>query len=120
MEIKDFKVNDECYVLQENMGRNTQPTITKYVVDKVGRKYVTIKSILETKYEKAAYDEDSNYLVEACEFGEKKKLFKTRYEAEEYVEREELALWLGCISIGEAEKYTLEQLRKVKEILDPK
>ena len=120
MEIKDFKVNDDCYILQENMGCNTQPTITKYVVDKVGRKYVTVRTAWESKFEKAAYNEDGNYLIEACEIGEKRKLFKTRCEVEEYIERKELALWLGCISTGKAEKYTLEQLRKVKEILEPK
>ena len=97
MEIKDFKVNDKCYVLQESMGRNAYPIITKHVVDMVGRKYVTVKVIWETKFEKA-YDEDDNYLVEVCNFGEKRKLFKTKCEVEEYIERKELALWLGCIS----------------------
>lgn len=34
-----------------------------------------------------------------------------------YIEKCNLALWLGCLSVNQAEKYSLKQLKKVKEVL---
>lgn len=41
----------------------------------------------------------------------------TREAAEQYIEKEDLALWLGTLSVSAAGKYNLETLRKVKKLL---
>lgn len=114
--IKDFKKGDTVYILQENMGRNTMSVVSERTVLRVGRTYVT----LDTAWEEKFMDWDKEYLLEKCDFGEKKLLFKTRADAEGYIEKCDLAQWLSRISVSQAEEYSLEQLRKVKEILDVK
>lgn len=62
---------------------------------------------------------ESEYLVEKVSFGNSDLLFASRTTAEEYIEKYFLGLWLGCISTARANKFTLQQLRDVKKILDP-
>ena len=68
---------------------------------------------MEEKYEEF----DSDYLKEKTSCGESRLLFKTQKAAEEHIERNDLIIWLINISSFRAKKYSLEQLRKVKEIL---
>ena len=110
--IKDFQKGDTAYILTRNFGRNAKPFITETAVKTVGRKYVTV-STWDRKFENS----DSEYLYEVVTYGERSLLFKTEQEAKEYLEKQDLALWLGCISVNQAERYSLEQLRKVREIL---
>lgn len=60
---------------------------------------------------------NAEYLHEASNYGERSQLFMTREAAEQYIEKEDLALWLGTLSVSAAGKYSLETLRKVKELL---
>lgn len=112
--IKDFKKGDKVYILKRNAGRNTKASICEKEVTFVGRIYVTIGN---AGWEQKFMNYDSEYLYEKVSYGEAGLLFKTLQEAEEYIEKCSLALWLGCISVGKAETYSIEQLRKVKEIL---
>lgn len=115
--IKDFKKGDTVYILTRNCGRNKEQTISEEKVASVGRMYVTIgNGAWSQKY----MNRESEYLFEKANCGESRLLFRTRKDAEEYIEKDNLALWLGCISVSEAEKYSIEQLRRVKEILKEK
>ena len=83
-------------------------------VQTVGRKYVsTGEGILASKYR----EWDEEFLYESVSCGEASLLFPTRKCAEEYLEKSELARWVGSFSTGSARRCSLEQLRKVKEIL---
>lgn len=112
--VKDFREGDIVYVLTRQRGTNKESSIKEQTVTAVGRKYVTVGyNAWSQKY----MDWNAEYLQEKVDFGEPNLLFKTRSDAEEYVEKIELALWLGCMSVSSAEKYSIRQLRKVKEIL---
>ena len=109
--IKDFKTNDPAVILTMNHGRNEDPVISEVKIGSVGRKYVTINN---GPFEKKFQNWNAEYLHEASNYGE---LFMTREAAEQYIEKEDLALWLGTLSVSAAGKYSLETLRKVKELL---
>jgi len=111
--IKDFNVGDTVYVVLMNSGKNDKPQITEKTVASVGRIYITLEGVWKERYFQWDYD----YFMEKVDFGEAKLLFKTRKDADDYLEKCSLALWLGGISVSRAEKYSVEQLRKVKEIL---
>ncbi len=113
--IKDFKKGDTVFSVTMNIvGRLKEPDIIEQTVSSVGRVYVTTgNGSLAQKYA----DHNSEYLLERATYGESHLLFKTRKDAENYIEKYNLAIWLGTLSIAHAEKYSLEQLRKVKEIL---
>ena len=113
--IKDFQKGDKVYILTRNIGRNTNPTIYESKVTAVGRTYVTIGI---NAWSRKFANNDSEFLYEKVSCGEASLLFKTMKDAEEYIEKCNLALWLGCISVGKAETYSVEQLRKVKKILE--
>lgn len=57
----------------------------------VGKKYVTIDTSYEKKYEAV----DANYLYEYTDYGERTLLFQTKQEAEDYIEVHRLAIWLA-------------------------
>ncbi len=109
--IKDFKAGDTAYTLLPNRGRRTRPEIEEVIVTLVGRKYVTVNQ--EQKYE----DLGSDYLIEVIDYGEKRMLFLSRKDINEYMEKRELMLWLGSLNPYTLEKYSYEQLKKVAEIL---
>ena len=97
-----------------NHGRNEDPVISEVKIGSVGRKYVTINN---GPFEKKFQNWNAEYLYEASNYGERSQLFMTREAAEQYIEKEDLALWLGTLSVSAAGKYSLETLRKVKELL---
>lgn len=111
LSIKDFKVGDIAYSVLMNKGRNAQPIIFEKKVTTVGRKYVTVDD--GQRYENF----NCEYLNEVAVYGERRMLFRSRKDAEDYLEKCSLALWLGCMSVSKFEKYSIEQLREVKEIL---
>ena len=47
----------------------------------------------------------------------KKRGFKTKKEAQDYIDKYNLAIWISNISFREARKYSLYRLREVYEIL---
>lgn len=113
MEIKDFKKGQEVFIVRMYKGRNTNPVISKGIVEKVGIKYITDTG--GNKYQKHFLG--YNMLVEKCDYGEHRLLFASEDEAEMYIEKDRLEIWLSTLKTY-GKGYTLEQLRKVKEILD--
>lgn len=113
MNIKEFVVGETVYILTLNTGRNIEPTTRESKVKSVGRKYVTIEN--DSRYEECTYL--TNCLVEDKEWGERDYIFKTKLNAEEYIEKMNLETWLNNVSRRIRKNFTLEQLRKVKEIL---
>ena len=111
--VKDFKKGDTVYSLLRNTGRNTEPIITEVEVMSVGRSYVTTGGVRPRRYQ----NWEEEYLYEKTDIGEASLLFITKEGAENYIEKCNLALWLGSVSVRQAESYSLEQLRHVKEIL---
>lgn len=112
MNIKDFKKGQVAYILDMRTGRNTEPTIRETTVFSVGRKYVTVEN--GSKYESS----DNPYgLIENKDWGDRAFLCPNRECAEMYIEKEELMRWLYNAASFRCE-YSLEQLRKAKEILE--
>lgn len=66
MNIKEFKPGQKAYIVNLHTGRNEPPFIYQVEVDKVGRKYVTIR------YHGTRYKESSvpYGLIEQAEWGE--------------------------------------------------
>ena len=113
--LKDFQPGNTAYRLCMHTGTNREPHIAEVTVVSVGRIYVTIGT---KSWSEKYMDNNTTYLHEKANFGEAAMLFRTRADAENYIEKHDLALWLGCISVSKAEGYSLEQLRKVREILE--
>lgn len=114
--IKDFKVGEVVYTLEMHTGQWLEgkpipPDIQKAEVVSVGKKYLHTK---QGRYQNV----DREYLKEVVTFGRAKMLFGTEKEVKNFLEKIELAKWLGTMSTTDVEAYSLEQLRKVKEILD--
>ena len=116
--IKSFKAGDTVYVLTRNTGRTEGIKIDERTVIAVGRKYVTVESShgYDDKYEEAEPGE--NHLVQMTDFGEAKLLFKTLPDVEDYCEKIALVKWLSGLKSYGYDKYSLTQLRLVKEILN--
>lgn len=113
--IKDFKKGDKVFILHRSAIRKAEPTITEREVYSVGRTYVTIGT--ERCWQSRYMNWDTEYLREKVDYGEPSLLFKIRKDAEQYVEKCDLALWLGLLSVSEANNISHEKLKKVKEIL---
>lgn len=114
LKLKDFKAGDTVYVLKDHIGRIVDTTITEKKVKKVGRKYVTLEGNWETKYAEF----DACYLLEEVQCGGRSLLFKTKKDAENYIEAQELAHRIGCMSVSQLQKYSLLQLKRVMQILN--
>lgn len=113
--LKDFQPGNTAYRLCMHTGTNREPYIAEVVVVSVGIVDVTIGT---KSWSEKYMNNNTTYLREKGTCGEATMLFRTRADAENYIEKHDLALWLGCISVSKAEGYSLEQLRKVKEILE--
>lgn len=112
--LSDFKQNETVFVVYMKKGYNTDPIIIKRNVTKVGRKYVTLDS--GARFSGSPYKMSFPVFIEDVPYGEKGYLFKTQKDAEEWIEMDRLELWLRNLNVYN-HPYTLEQLRKVKEIL---
>lgn len=109
--IKDFAKGDKAYIVSDRYSRGGMK-ITEVTVATVGRQYVTVGDTWSRKFQ----NWNSDMLLEKVDCGASGYLFKTRKEAEEYIEYEDLCVWLSALN-SFSNKYSLEQLRKVKEIL---
>lgn len=109
MNIKDFIIGDVAFILNMYKGYNREPSITKTTVKSIGRKYLTTEN--EQKYV------SSNNLYGLQEQDNATLLCPSTADAIFYIEKRNLEKWLGKISVYDARKYTLEQLRQVKRIL---
>lgn len=111
--IKDFSVGAPCYIVAVHSGRRKDPEIREATVQKVGRKYVFINDIWERKYENHAAD----YLLENTSYGETTYLFRTKMEANNYVEKLQLVKFLCGLRSYDYELCSLEELKKIVEII---
>lgn len=111
--IKDFKVGQNMAVLILHHGRNREPELYERTVSRIGRKYVVDDR--GVKYCQEPYLKEG--LVESCGHGERAYIFPKMEEAEDYVEKYNLIIWLLRLTDKDIGKYSLQQLRKVKEIL---
>lgn len=115
MTIKDFTVGQTAFMVSRDGGENR---IIELPVAKVGRRYVTVGTVLGYKFyaPDVAYEE---FLVEKSDFGHPHLLFVTRQEAEDYLEKrvlwQDLRRRFSTTAVG---KFTVAQLRAVKQIID--
>lgn len=111
MKIKDFKVGQDAWILSE------KGDVAKVSISRVGRKYVCIQNFgYEKQYRECEWCTEG--LVENRDWGMREFLFPTEEKLLEYQERKDIESWL-CekLSRGITNKYSIEQLRSVKEIL---
>ena len=121
MTIKDFKQGNTAYSLRESYNAGAKYRIDEYVVISVGRKYVKAspKGILNYPREFYLDNIADEYLYENKDWGYREMLFLTKEAAEGYIEKEALLLWFrNTTYILRDDKYSLEQLREVKKILE--
>lgn len=118
MTIKDFRVGEPAFIVNMNLDRKDAPSITETVVTTIGRVYVTTRNGMRRFMEDTREGREKS-LKEKVSFGSADLLFNSRTAAEEYIEKNNLEMWLGCISVDGAKSYTLQQLRAVKNILEP-
>lgn len=111
--IKDFTVGEPCYVVEKKYGKVKNLEIKEAVVEKVGRKYVTVNCPWELKYENF----NADYLMEVTSYGSSSYLFPSKKAVEEYVEKEELIRFLNRLDSYHYERCSLEDLQKIMEIL---
>lgn len=120
VKLQDFFVGAVAYAVTVKDG-SVDSTITEYRVISVGRKYVKATGMAlstSTMYFGVSATSDE-YLAEAVDYGWKKRLFPTREQAAEYIEREELRKWCDEAFMWPKSKgYSLDQLRRVKAILE--
>lgn len=114
MTIKDFEAGQKAYILCMHKGRNCGPSIIRESVKAIGRKYVTTSS--DRRY--FSSDRSPYGLLEARDWGEETLLCPSMEDAAMHIEWKLLELWLYNISSAH-KRYTLEQLRQVKAILEP-
>ena len=82
-------------------------------VSRIGIKYVIDDR--GTRYCQEPYLKEG--LVESAEYGERAYIFTKMEEAKSYIEKHELIGWFLRISYADIRRFSLQQLREVKEIL---
>lgn len=119
--VKDFKPGQTAYILIRKRGRTQEHFVSQCVVVSVGRKYVkTAKQesdICTSDFYNVRGDDDYLCEVDYCNTG--RKLFPTQQAALEDIERDMLKSWISkATDYSRIDSYTVQQLRKVKEILE--
>lgn len=114
MTIKDFVVGQTAYIY--NSYRREQ-TVKEVTVKKIGRIYVTVSGPWEEKFSVPDYGE-RDFLLEKSDYGRTRKLFRSKQDIEDYIEKYRLFSELhDAFSYGRESYFTLEQLRSVKRIV---
>jgi len=117
MKLKDFKVGQVVYIAERTP--RSADALRQYSVMSVGRKYVKAESELGNIREFEVFRDSDPYLVEHTSFGEKTLLFPDKESAMTHVEGNVLRIWLRqAVDWPKLNRYTVEQLRAVKNILD--
>ena len=108
----DFKNIDSAFVLKNvYAGASHEPVIKVVDVDKVGRKYVTVRGCQFKQDERCEFGLISDFT------GRTEYLCLSEEDAQKIIEKRNLQRWFSNINVFSYGKYTLDQLRKVKEIL---
>ena len=121
--VKDFKPGQTAYILTRKRGRTQEHFVSQCIVVSVGRKYVkTAKqesSSITSDFYNLRGDDDYLSEVDYCNTG--RRLFPTQQAAIEDIEKDILKDWISkATQHSSMEKYTVQQLREVKEILEAK
>lgn len=121
--VKDFKPGQTAYILTRKRGRTQEHFVSQCIVVSVGRKYVkTAKqesSSITSDFYNLRGDDDYLSEVDYCNTG--RRLFPTQQAAIEDIEKDMLKDWISkATQHSSMEKYTVQQLREVKEILEEK
>ena len=116
MDIKDINVGQTVYIKDGDV-------VHTEIIKKVGREYVyTRVDSWEEKYEvPCSRNEDTSmYLIEAKDWGDRKKLYVDREDIEIEKRMKAITKWLFDL-YGGAKKhsYTIEQLEGAVKALDP-
>lgn len=122
MEIKNFKVGQEVAIRRKPMRGPS--AVVSAIVTKVGRKYVYARMAqgannAEIQFENG--DAYENCLTEHSDpYAPTRFLYPSLRDADDAKELEQLQRWLGKAARWDVVRtFTLEQLRAVKQILDP-
>ena len=119
MDIKKFKVGEIVYIRDYGYRSDeSKATMKEATVTKVANKYVTVKtSHFEDEYK--FHDEQRRiyYLVEKVSAGSGNKLFHTMQDYDDWVESEQLYKEIRSCFGTFYTNLTLDQLRRIKEIL---
>ena len=110
--VKDFKANNIAYVVYTPTYRDINYHINEVTITKVGRKYVQVGPY--SKYEQADWYKYGLVQSESL----RDILLPTKEAAERYIEHCKLNIWFSAIKTR-TKNYTLEQLRLIKQILEP-
>jgi hypothetical protein len=120
MKLSDFTVGQEVFIY-DNSYPGGHIDIYRAVVAKVGKKYVSVARYPEQNTELnrfRATDEAYNFLSEKRDCGTRRKLFASKQAIDDYSKKRKLVDWLEMIFFARGgEQYTLEQLKRVEEIL---
>lgn len=121
--VKDFKPGQTAYILTRKRGRTQEHFVSQCIVVSVGRKYVkTVKqesSNITSDFYNLRGNDDYLSEVDYCNTG--RRLFPTQQAAIEDIEKDMLKDWISkATQHSSMEKYTVQQLREVKEILEEK
>lgn len=118
MEIGAFKPGQTAYVMGDDRRERGGTPVKEVEIAKVGRKYVTIGGRWGERFRETV-GKNKPYLIEEAEYGSPRLLFPTEDAVRDYMEREKLKEWVRIAAGWEKiDRYTLEQLRAVKKILE--
>lgn len=124
MNIKDFKVGQTVYVEltgNASRGKTAEQCIEEWEIVSVGRKYVKANEIGKT-WKDATFEqrESDGRFVQKTNYSPDYILYLTRQEIEDKHEKTRLYQEISEVfrGYGESKKLTLEQLRKIKGILE--
>ena len=121
--VKDFKPGQIAYILTRKRGRTQEHFVSQCVVVSVGRKYVKTGKQESDRFTSDFYNVrgDDDYLSETNYYNTGRRLFPTQQAAIEDIEKDMLKDWISkATQHSSMEKYTVQQLREVKEILEEK
>lgn len=119
--VKDFFVGAVAYIVMDKGNDNLE--ISECRVVSVGRRYVKVTgmALAVSTWCFGVSSASDEYLAENIDYGWQRRLFPTKEQATEYIEREDLKKWCDeAFMWPKSKKYTLDQLRRVKAILEEK
>ncbi|QUO22941.1 hypothetical protein KFE18_05025 [Clostridiaceae bacterium Marseille-Q4143] len=121
--VKDFKPGQTAYILTRKRGRTQEHFVSQCIVVSVGRKYVKTAKQESDSITSDFYNlrGDDDYLSETDYYNTGRRLFPTQQAAIEDIEKDMLKDWISkATQHSSMEKYTVQQLREVKKILEAK
>lgn len=113
IDIHDFKVGETAYMLDKS---HRQEILKEVQIESIGRKYVTVK--LNGWAIKFEADFSPYALVVKTEYSRNQFLFPTEQKYNEYKEIKKLEYWLCDATRCVYNRFSLEQLRKIREIIE--